>query len=1033
MSIPGFSVSRPIFVTMVTLIVIILGAVSLRYLPVDLMPDVTYPAVTIITTYEDAAPEEVEELISKRIERSLAAVAGVKEITSVSGEGSSNVTVSFNWGTNLDSAVADVRDRLDRVVPRLPDDADRPILYKFDSSNSPILRIGVATNIDLLDARKLVEDQVQYRFERVDGVASVEINGGLVREIQVLIDPDKARKLDTSMDTVLSALEDANVTTPAGNLREERLEVRVRTPGAYTNVQQIRDTVIATGKNGQKIKVGDVAEVLDTSAKVTRHVRVNGNPGIMLMVYKQSGANTVQVANGVLKELTRVNQEFGSQFYLQPIINTADYIQRAITNVSDSAVSGGLLAVVVLFLFLRSFGSTVVIAISIPVSIVATFALVYFCGFTLNIMTLGGLALGVGMLLDNSIVVLENIIRMRDLGMDPRKASIEGTREVTAALVASTLTTLAVFLPLLFMQGMAGVMFKQFSAVVSFSLSCSLFTAITLVPMLAARFLKPLGAPGAGRGFFERLLAPSEWVQQGMERGYRSILGSVLRWRWLFIPGALLLTAASVLLVPLIGNELMPKSDEGEVRIFLELEVGTSPDVVNQIVRSSELVVREVVGEDLLGWVSFAGSSSWRASGGHRANYNIRLKPRTQRVRSDEKIVSELNKRFRNWPGAVFRVRAGQGFFSRMMGAGSGEAVAVEIRGYDFDTAATLAEQVSAAMMRVRGITDVKLSRDLGVAEDRLYIDREKADDLGVPVRQVAEALRTILAGSEAGEFREGGDEHTILVKVKDADLMTLDEILNLSMRNDRGEVIVLRNLIDFDRVKGPVNIERKNQERVLTVGGNILDRDLGSVIADVREELKKVPMPPGFSVSFAGDYEDQQEAFRELAFAFALALALVYMIMACQVESLRDPLVVMFSVPLATIGVFLALFLTRTTFNMQSFIGCIMLAGIVVNNAILLVDTANLLRREGLPLDQAIREAGARRLRPILMTTLTTLIGLLPLAIGAGDGGEAQAPMARAVIGGLTSSTLITLLLIPAVYRVLATLFGRESSVQAK
>ena len=564
MNLPEFCVKRPIFISMVSCIVMILGGVALSYLPINLMPDITYPSVTIVTTYEDASPEEVEELISKKIESSLSAVSGVKEIFSTSGEGSSNVMVSFNWGTNLDAAVSDVRDRLDRVVPRLPDDADEPILYKFDSASSPIVQIGVATEIDLMDARQLIEDQIQYRIERIDGVASVNIGGGLEREIQVLFDVDKARKLDTSLSNVLSVLENANVTTPAGNLIEGRLEIRVRTPGIFTSIEQISNTVIATGKDGEKIRLRDVAEVIDTHSKINRHVRVNGKPGIMLQVYKQSGANTVRVAGEVLKEIERINGEYSNQILLQPIINSADYIERSIAGVADSAVTGGLLAVVVLFLFLRNLGSTVVIGISIPMSIIATFALVYFCGYTLNIMTLGGLALGVGMLVDNSIVVLENITRLRDSGMPPDEAAVKGTSEVAIAITASTLTTLAVFLPLLFMEGMSGVMFKQFSAVVAFSLGCSLFTAITLVPMMAAKCLgRSVSIDRGDLTFLQRLLASTEYFQRWLERIYGSALDTVLRFRGLFIGILVLLVAASFLLIPLIGSELMPKADEG--------------------------------------------------------------------------------------------------------------------------------------------------------------------------------------------------------------------------------------------------------------------------------------------------------------------------------------------------------------------------------------------------------------------------------------------------------------------------------------
>ncbi len=1019
MTLAEFAVRRPVFISMLSCIVLILGGIALRYLPVDLMPDITYPAVSITTNYEDASPEEVEELISKEIESAMSAVPGVKEVTSSSTEGVSSVRVSFNWSTNLDGAVADVRDRLDRVIARLPDDAERPVIRKFDSAASPIMRIGVATDIDLLEARRILEDQIQYRLDRIDGVASSDIGGGMVREIQVLFDPDKARMLDTSLEDVLSKISVGNVTTPAGNVREGRLEVRVRTPGTYTSLDEIRDTVIGIGRNGEQIRIRDVAEVVDTYEKVTRFVRVNGKPGIMMSIYKQSGANTVAIADRVMDELRKINRDYRGQLQLQPTVNTADYIKRSLNGVSDSAVSGGLLAILVLLIFLRNFGSTLVIAVSIPMSIIATFVLVYFCGFTLNIMTMGGLALGIGMLVDNSIVVLENITRLHDEGMDAEKASIQGTNEVVVAIIASTLTTLAVFLPMLFMQEMAGIMFRQFSAVVTFSLACSLLTAITLVPMLAARLLRRSDTRRANP-VLARILGRLERMQLAVESFYGSLLDGVLRHRYWFIGGALLLVGASFYPARYLGTELMPKADENEVRVYLETAVGTSPEVVNDVVKQTESIITSVVGNDMTGWISYAGSSSWRADGGHTATYTIRLTSRAMRNRSDAQIANELASRLKNIPGVTVRARAGVGMFSRSMGAGNEEAVTVDIRGYDFGDAARLGQAVMDAALTVPGVTDAKLSRDLGTPEDRIYIDRRKAADLKVSVKTIADTLRTILAGSEAGNYREAGDEYTILVKVKDADLMTLDQILDHSVRNQDGERIVLRNLISYQRVSGPVAIERKNQERILTVGVNVFNRDMGSVVADLQERIDRMPKVPGFDISFVGDYEDQQKAFQELMLAFVLALVLVYMVMACQFESFRDPLVVMLSVPLAGSGVVVMLLMTDTTMNMQSFIGCIMLAGIVVNNAILLVDTANLLRhRDQMPLDQAIREAGRRRLRPIMMTTLTTVLGLLPLALGLGDGGEMQAPMARAVIGGLTSSTLVTLFFIPAVYRV--------------
>lgn len=1021
MSPAEFSVNRPLFITMIACIVIVLGGVSLKYLPVDLYPEIDFPAVSITTSYTDANPEEVEELITLPIERGISAVTGIEEITSSSAEEVSSITVKFTWGTNLEEAVSDIRDRLDRVVKALPDDVERPSLRRFDSAAMPIMRLGVSTDMDLLTAKQMLEDQVQYRLERIDGVASANITGGLTREIQVLLDMDKAKILNVPLDTLLSKLQQANITTPAGNLKSGTIEVRMRTLGTFSNLDQLRNLFISMAPDGSHVLLKDLAEVIDTYQEETRYVRINGRPGIYIEIYKQSGANTVGVAQSVRQELDRINEDMPQAFHIVPVSDSSKYIQRSINNVADSAITGGLLAIVILFLFLCNLRSTMIIAVSIPLSIVATFVLIYFCGYTINIMTLGGLALGVGMLVDNSIVVLENIVRLHDEGMDRRKAAIQGTTEVAGALVASTLTTIAVFLPLIFTKGIAGVMFKQLAMVIVFSLGCSLISALTLVPMMAGLFLgNSFGIDGQPpRGLFQHLCSFALNGFRTLSELYADLLDLVLRHRILTVLAAILITAASVLMIPVIGTELMPATDEGELRINLEDAVGTGAYHVNQLVMVSEPVIAaETPG--LVNSTSSAGMSSWRATGGHKASYNLELQPRSLRNESSESIAVKLAKKLNQLPGTVFRVRQRQSFLSH--GMSGGDALMIDIRGYDFKTAEEIAHRVRDITLNLRGVTDVQLSRDLGVPEQRVVIDRQKADVMKVSVKTVAEALRTVLAGSEAGNYREKGDEYTIRVKVKNADLLSAQSIMDMTVRNEDGENISLRNIVSTETALGPVTIEHKNQSRVLTVSANLYDRDLGSAVAELREKLKVLdPLPADFVIAFSGTYEDQQDTFRELAFAFLLALLLVYMVMVCQFESLKDPLIVMFSVPLAGIGVITALLLTYTTFNMQSFIGCVMLAGIVVNNAILLVDTANLLRRrDGMALSLAIRETGRRRLRPILMTTLTTILGLVPLALGWGDGGEAQAPLARAVIGGLATSTLITLFFIPAVYSLI-------------
>jgi len=1018
MNISRFSVHRPVLTVMVSLIVIIVGGVSLSRLSIDLMPDITYPTLSISTGYENASPEEVEELITRPIEEAMSAVPGVEEVTSVSAEGNSSVRVTFTWGTDLDAAANDIRDRLDRVIPQLPEDADRPRLRKFDLASFPILILGVYSNLDPIQVRSIIDNQVKNRIERIPGVASLDIRGGLDREIHVNLDGEKVKALGLPIDQLLNRLKEENINLPAGTLEQGLLDVTLRTPGVYTSLDELKNTVVAI-REGVPIQLREIATVEDAWEKVTRIVRVNGRPGIRLSVNKQSGKNTVEVATGVLAELGRINQDI-PQLDIVPIINTSDYIRRSITNVGTSILYGGALAVLVLLLFLRNIPSTAIIATSIPISVVATFALMYFGGFTLNLMTLGGLALGIGMLVDNAIVVLENIYRLRESGQDPETAAINGSQEVTAAVIASTLTTLAVFLPLIFVRGMSGIMFKQLSYVVSFSLGCSLVAALTLVPMLASRVRSPvLVEAGEGSTRSEKIFQVTGRFFATMENRYQKLLRFSLNHRGLVLGSALLVLLLSLCLIPLVGVELMPATDESEVRVNAEMAVGTRLDLVNQSFEKIEAIVKAEVPE-IDNTVSYIGGSSWRARGSNAGELRIALKPVSQRKRSSEEIAAALRNKLSGIPGVKIRTRAGQGLFLLRIGTGDQDQVQVEVRGHDLEISDALARRVEEIVANVPGVTDAKISRETGTPEELIIVDRQKAADMKLTVSKIANMLQTVLSGTTAGNYREGGNEYAIRVKLEGAEKKDLRDILDLPVTNAEGQRVVLRNVVDVRPRRGPVLVERKDQERVVYVTANISGRDMGSILADIRKGLQSVPVPRDFSILFGGDYEEQQKSFHELLMSFVLALVLVYMVMASLYESLRDPFVVMFSVPLAAIGVIWMLLLTRTTFNIQSYIGCIMLGGIVVNNAILLVDHINLLRRrDGLPLTEAVEEAGRRRLRPILMTAMTTILAMTPLALGIGEGGEAQAPMARAIVGGLLSSSLITLVVVPTIYTV--------------
>lgn len=1011
MKISRMAIQRPVTTTMFFLIVVLFGIVSFIRLPIDLMPDITYPSITVSTDYPHVGPEEIEQLITRPIEEAVSAIQGVEKITSSSTEGNSNVRVAFTWGSDLDDAANDIRSRVDRVRERLPDDAETPVIFKFDLSSFSILYLGVTGRLDPVEMFDLVEHQIKYRLERVPGVASLNVRGGLEREIHVNLDRRKLTALGLSLETILNALRSENLNLPAGKIDDGDLEILVRTKGEFSSLDEIGNTIV-TIREGIPILLKDLGTLDDSHEEITYISRMQGIPVLRLYVYKQSGKNTVQVVEGLLQEIDKINQDF-PQIHIFVTRDTSEYIKQSISNVRNAAIYGGILAAFILFFFLRNIRSTMIVSVAIPISIIATFALMYFFNYTLNLMTFGGLALGVGMLVDNAIVVLENIYRQLEHGKRGKEAAFQGTDEVSTAIVASTLTTVVVFLPVLFVRGMSGITFQQLAAVIVFALFCSLFVALTLIPVMASRFLTGRNSPSAE----QKTVARSGKIFTLIEREYSILLRVALRHRILIILLALVALGGSIWLTGWVGVEFMPKADEGEVRVDGEMAVGTRIEVVDATFQEIESIVREAVPEARVIY-SRVGSSGFRSSGGHTGEVSVTLVSKSERERSSEEITRALRPLLAHIPGTIIRVREGQGLFVFRLISGGDESAEVQVRGYDLKIAKDLAQRVKAEMEQVEGITDVRISRQEGQPEEIVRIDRAKASTLGLSVTEIAHAIETSLSGTTATMYREMGNEYRILVRLKESDRIALSDVLDMTVTSKTGHTVVLKNVVSLERHEGPVQIEREDQQRIITVSGNLSGRDLGSVMRDIIARVGQIPKPESFEIVPSGEFEEQEKAFRELLFGFCLAIVLVYMVMASQFESLRDPFIVMFSIPLATIGVVLTLVLTDTTFNVQSFIGCIMLAGVVVNNAIILVDYTNLLRRrDGMELRAAIEEGARRRLRPILMTTSTTVVGLLPLALGLGEGGEVQAPMARVVIGGLISSSLITLVIIPILY----------------
>jgi HAE1 family hydrophobic/amphiphilic exporter-1 len=1000
---------------MVTLIVIILGLISFSRLQIDLLPNIELPTLTVRTGYEGASPVVMERLVTQIIEEIIATVPGVEELTSESSEGNSQVRVTFNWGTDIDTAAIDVQAQLEDEINELPDDIVRPRVSKFDVASYPVVIMGISSPMDPVEFTRIIEDQLRFRFARIPGVAQVDTWGAYNREVRIELAPERIKALGIPLSDILSTLHDANLDLPTGKIDQGRYEVTLRAPAEFLNLEQIRNTVV-TERAGGLITLGQIAEVRDTYEKRNRIIRLNGHPGLRIAIRKQPSANTVDVAAGVLAEIAAINRDF-PQLRVVPVINQGNFIERSIRNVAQSVLYGGGLAALVLLFFLRNIRSTVVITLAIPISIIATFAMIFFGGFTINLMTLGGLALGVGMMVDSSVVVLENIYRRRqEYGEAPATSSTKGAEEVGTAILASTLTTLVIFLPLVFVRGVSGLLFRELAFTVMFSLTCSLLMSLSLVPMLASKLLKTSDQQHAARPpWLDRLSARADGLFQALDRGYGDLLRSSLQHRWRVVGISVGLLAASLLLFPLIGTEFLPPSDEGEVRVTGEMEVGTRLDLVDRQTRILEELVLPAVPETVSSVTSVtAGGRNAEATGEIRMS----LSPAADRERSNVDIANDLRQRLEGRvPGMKVRTRAPQGQFLLERILGGDEGLTVEVRGFDLATLEQLAEQAGHAIEGIEGITDIEISRKAGVPQQEILVDRDKVADLGLTPRDVTETLETALAGSKAGEFRSEGQSYRILVQLQDAEKQSMDDILDLVLTTPQGTQVTLRNLVHTVPSRGPALIERKDQQRIVTIRANVANRDLGSTARDVRSALTGVMTPEGYELRVAGNVEEQQRAARELTVSLLLALVLVFMVLACQYESFRDPLIVMISVPLAAVGVFTTLYLTRTTLNLQSYIGCIMLGGIVVNNAILLVDQAGRLQREGMPVVEAVEEAGRRRLRPILMTTLTTVLALMPLALGIGEGADAQAPLPRAVVGGLSASTLITLVLIPVVF----------------
>ena len=1016
MKIPEFSVHRPVSVLMLIMIIVVIGGISFVMLPIELMPDLTFPVAAIITSYEGAASEDVETLVTKIVEMSVSKVKNVKTVSSISQEGMSVVMVECEWGTNIDFAAQDMRDAIGVVREYLPSDIDDPIVVKFDPSMIPAIAYGITGERNLRDLHTLVKDEIKDRIEMVDGVASAMIMGGREREIQVLVDRGKLESLGIPLQQVIMKLRYENLNLSGGYVGKGHTEYILRTLGEFEDLDQIRNTVISVN-NGAPIYIRDIATVADTHKEIRNDTRVNHNTGVMVSVVKESGANTADVVRAVKEQVAALKQELPSDIGFFIALDQGALTEKIIASTVQDAIWGGAIAVLFILFALRNWRPTLTIALSIPLSILATFIVVYAAGFTLNVMTMSGLALGVGMLVSNAIIVIENIYRYMDQGKDRFEAAIHGTGEVGMAIAASTFTTIAVFLPMFFATGIAGKLSRGIAITVAVSLLASLFVALTLVPMMASKIFR------IKKREKDEI---AEKVKVGVVgKAYGHFLQWALRHRWKVTLASCALFAGSLALLPYIGTEFMPPVDSGLVIIKVEMPLGTELSETRHVVEQIEEIMAGEEGLDVV--CSFTGvmvGSKLEAAFGmgnigvNEAQIFAHAVDKDKRKRTTMEIQNSIRKRLPH----VQDVKIEFMDLARMItSAGIGEVpVEVKIFGKDISTLEKIANRLVTECKDIEGLYDVDSTFQRGKPELHFRIDRNKASQMGLAVGQIALTIRTAFEGQVATLYRTGGDEFNVMVKYREEDRKTVQDIENTIIDAPFGSQHRVSEITEISEGEGPVRLFRENQKRKISVTGNFGGRDLGSILTDARAKVGAVDLPQGYFVEYGGEFKRMKESFTSLGAAFVLAVLLVYMVMAAQFESLIHPLGVMFTVLLGLIGVILILLVTGNTLSMGSLLGVIILAGVVVNNGIVLVDYINQLRAQDMAKDEAIVQGGVTKMRAMLLTAIVAIVGMAPMAISGGEGAELRAPIALAVIGGMIVSTFLMLVAIPTVYSIL-------------
>lgn len=1026
----------PITTFMVAIAVFVLGFVSLYQLPIDMLPNIQIPVVSVITYNNGANPTDMEQTITVPIERVVSSTNNANYIQSSTREGVSSIRVYFNWDASTDVGLIDVIQKVNRILNFLPSAASQPLVLRFDITNIPVCTVALSGDLDQRALYDLAYNVIEPQLEHLPGVAFAQVTGGRIREIHIKVDRNRIDALDLSLQQVLQAMSASNLIVPSGDLKTGVFDYSLKTESEF-NVVEPMGNVVVKNQNGIPVRIRDIAYVEDSYQEQTEVIRNNGREGVVLRIQKTSSANTVEVVNAIVKALTQLRDVPPS---VRASLGTDQslYIKQSISGLFEEAILGALLATLIILIFLRNTKSAVIIFLAIPLSIFVTFIFFRFSGTTLNIMTFGGLALGIGRLVDDSIVELEVISRhYRTMKVDSKlkmQATLDAALEVASPIFISTLTTVIVFLPVIFLTGIAKLLFLPLVITITVALFSSFFVSRTVTPLMCYNYLN------AEREVDENPKILSHRIQiyfknllDKIDTLYQNTLTKALRRKRFVIFGVIGFAILSFLLFKFVGTEFFPDTDESQFSVTVKLPVGTRIEETEKFVEHIEKIIHNNVPEaktvisDIGVPSAKSGNSFGGNSGSHAASISVSLIAPDERDRTVFDVVKALRPKLMSLPGAQIFINTG-GFLKFLLNFGSSAPIDVIISGQDFNQANKLSQQIYDIVKSTDGATDVQITRELNLPELNVSIDRDKAGALGVSVSQISNTITTAISGSVASVFTDPstGNQYNILVRLSEDYRNKIDDIKELSVQGTLGQLIKLSNLVKVNLVKSPIQIDRKYQERIVEVTGNVTGRDLGSISKDINTKLADVQIPTGFVVTTSGNVEQQNKTFGDLSLALLLAIILVYMVMASQFQSLIDPFIIMFTVPLGMVGVVWALFLTNTTLSVTSFEGVIVMIGIVVSNGILLVDYTNKLRKAGMELHEAVIKGGRTRLRPILMTTLATVLGLIPLALGMG-GEKSQSPLAIAVIGGLTVSTFLTLLFIPVLYTVFEERFSKK------